>query len=76
MDEETKRSAPKSTSKKDWKEKMKRGEAINMSWNVRKNRHGKVGRIDMTFDGKTGIFADADDRLNEYSKDFQKIIPD
>lgn len=39
-----------------WKEKMKLGEEVKMRWNIRKNRHGKGGFIDMLFLGQTGVF--------------------
>lgn len=41
---------------KEWKQKMYNGEPVNMVWNIRKNRHGKVGSIDMKFNGRTGVF--------------------
>ena len=43
-------------SKKEWKQKMANGEKVNMKWNIRKNRHGRTGYIDMLFQGSTGIF--------------------
>ena len=42
--------------RKAWKEKISEGEEVEMIWNIRKNRHGKVGSIDMFFDGRTGVF--------------------
>src|SRR3990167_3986095 len=42
----------------EWKEKLSRGEAVKMKWSIRKNRHGRVGMIEMSFNGKTGIFED------------------
>lgn len=44
---------------KEWKRKMHNGEKVRMKWNVRKNRHGKVGYVEMLFEGKTGIFEQA-----------------
>jgi len=41
---------------KDYKEKIAQRLPVNMIWNIRKNRHGKIGSLDMTFDGNTGIF--------------------
>ena len=38
------------------KEKLKSGEDVRMKWDVRKNRHGRVGTINMCFNGRTGIF--------------------
>jgi len=42
----------------DWKQKMNDGKSVKMKWSIRKNRHGKVGMIEMSFDGRTGIFKD------------------
>ena len=42
--------------KESFKEKLKLGEDIRMKWDVRKNRHGRVGTIQMYFNGRTGIF--------------------
>jgi replicative DNA helicase len=36
--------------------KMKEDEPVNIKWHVKKNRHGRVGTLDMTFIGKHGIF--------------------
>jgi len=44
------------TDKSVWKQKMYQSESVKMIWNVRKNRHGKVGSLDMLFTGQTGIF--------------------
>jgi replicative DNA helicase len=44
------------TDKELWKIKMHKGEPVKMLWNVRKNRHGKVGSLEMAFDGRTGVF--------------------
>lgn len=44
------------TDKKSWKEKLKVGDPVKMKWNIRKNRHGKIGAIEMLFNGRTGIF--------------------
>ena len=51
--------------KDEWKAKMHRGEPVTMKWNIRKNRHGRVGSLDMSFDGKTGVFD-----LTEFDKTF------
>ena len=36
--------------------KINEGQPVSMKWNIRKNRHGKVGHIDMSFNGRTGVF--------------------
>lgn len=41
---------------KTMREKMNEGEDVLMKWDIRKNRHGKVGTIDLSFNGKTGLF--------------------
>jgi len=46
---------------KDWKDKINSGSPVKMKWSIRKNRHGRVGMIEMSFDGKTGIFEDYDE---------------
>jgi replicative DNA helicase len=38
------------------REKMNNGEVVKMKWQIRKNRHGRIGYIDMEFSGKNGIF--------------------
>ena len=38
------------------KGKIMLGQNVRMKWDVRKNRHGRVGTMDMTFNGATGIF--------------------
>jgi len=38
------------------KEKLSEGKMVNMMWDIRKNRHGRIGSIDMQFNGKTGVF--------------------
>ena len=40
----------------EWKKKLKNNEPVKMIWNIRKNRHGRVGSVDMMFSGKTGRF--------------------
>jgi replicative DNA helicase len=40
--------------------KMKEDEPVNIKWHVKKNRHGRVGTLDMTFIGKHGIFKEYD----------------
>ena len=44
---------------KEWKRKLQAGESVSMKWNIRKNRHGVVGFVDMNFVGDTGIFSQA-----------------
>lgn len=44
------------SSVKDLKTKMMNGEPVLINWQVKKNRHGRVGTIDMEFTGKTGKF--------------------
>jgi replicative DNA helicase len=39
-----------------WKIKMQQNEPIRMAWNVRKNRHGRVGCVYVEFTGRTGVF--------------------
>jgi replicative DNA helicase len=41
------------------KEKLNNGNPINMIWVIKKNRHGKLGSIDLQFSGRNGIFRDA-----------------
>lgn len=43
-------------SKTEYRQKMNDGSPVKMKWNIRKNRHGKVGYLDMEFNGRTGIF--------------------
>ncbi len=50
----------KGESKEDWLRKIKSGEPVNMTWYIRKNRHGRLGALDMEFDGRTGIFKPTD----------------
>ena len=38
------------------KRKLIEGEEVRMKWDVRKNRHGRVGAIEMYFQGRSGIF--------------------
>lgn len=40
----------------DLKRKLNNSEPVLMKWDVRKNRHGKVGCMDMIFTGRTGVF--------------------
>lgn len=44
-----------------WKQKMQSGEHVFMKWNIRKNRHGRTGYVDMEFDGSSGIFRQVGD---------------
>lgn len=39
------------------KAKIMQGDDVRMKWDVRKNRHGRVGTMDMTFNGRTGVFS-------------------
>jgi replicative DNA helicase len=43
----------------EWKKKLQAGEPVRMKWNIRKNRHGVVGFVEMDFVGNTGIFTEA-----------------
>ena len=43
--------------KERWLQKMNNNEPVVIKWLIRKNRHGPKGFIEMTFDGKTGVFA-------------------
>lgn len=47
---------PSEESKTEYRQKMNDGLPVKMKWNIRKNRHGKVGYLDMEFNGRTGIF--------------------
>ena len=38
------------------REKMKNEQPVQIKWHVKKNRHGRVGTLDMEFTGKHGIF--------------------
>jgi replicative DNA helicase len=40
----------------EWKAKLQKGEPVKMKWNIRKNRHGAVGFVEMLFVGNTGTF--------------------
>jgi len=40
------------------KEKLNSGEQVQLKWQIKKNRHGRVGYIDMLFSGRTGIFTE------------------
>lgn len=51
-------------SKEKWKNKMAAGEEVKMRWNVKKNRHGKTGYLDMLFLGRTGIFRE--DKIDNF----------
>jgi hypothetical protein len=42
--------------KSKWLADLQKGEPVDMKWLIRKNRHGRVGYIDMRFNGRTGIF--------------------
>lgn len=43
----------------EWKKKLQAGEPVKMKWNIRKNRHGVVGYVEMDFVGNTGIFTES-----------------
>lgn len=45
--------------KTEWKRKLYAGEPVLMKWDIKKNRHGAVGVIEMDFVGNTGIFTEA-----------------
>lgn len=51
-----------------WKQKMNDGEPVRMKWDIQKNRHGKVGVLEMMFSGKTGRFytPPADDLFDKF----------
>lgn len=59
-----------------WKTKLFNGEPVKMKWNIRKNRHGKVGFLDMHFTGFTGRFADADEKDWEGFEEQSKLSTD
>lgn len=40
--------------------KMKADEPVAIKWHIKKNRHGRVGTLDMKFTGKFGIFKEYD----------------
>lgn len=46
-------------STKELLEKLKKGDPVNINWRIKKNRHGRIGTIEMTFTGITGQFKDA-----------------
>lgn len=41
---------------KTYREKLNEGKPVCVKWNIRKNRHGRVGFLEMEFTGKTGVF--------------------
>lgn len=43
------------------RQKMNDGEPVSIKWQIRKNRHGRVGYIPMRFTGKTGVFSEVDE---------------
>ena len=45
-----------SQSREDYKKAVQDGLEVGMIWDVRKNRHGRVGNLDMLFSGGTGVF--------------------
>jgi len=47
--------------KEEWKRKLYEGEKVRMKLNVRKNRHGRTGVVEVDFLGSTGVFEQADD---------------
>jgi len=51
-------------SKDEYRSKMSKGEEVKLRWNIKKNRHGRSGYIDMLFDGKVGIFRE--DVINNF----------
>jgi len=42
--------------KTDWKRKLEEGQAVEMKWAIKKNRHGRVGALYMDFMGSNGTF--------------------
>lgn len=54
--------------KSSWKIKMQNNEPIAMVWNIRKNRHGRVGSVYVEFTGKTGVFR----QMNEDEKEIAR----
>lgn len=50
--------------------KLQAGEKVDMQWHIRKNRHGRVGYVDVTFDGTTGVFREGStlDKVDEPRK--------
>ncbi len=53
--------------KADWLANMQQGLPVKMVWKIRKNRHGRVGFIDMKFNGKNGTFK-IDTELEDFTK--------
>jgi len=50
------------------KRKLNNNESIFMKWDVKKNRHGKVGTIEMIFNGQTGRFILANEnQINQHT---------
>jgi replicative DNA helicase len=45
-------------SRQDWKQKIKEGKLVKIDWSIKKNRHGSIGKMEMAFNGNTGIFED------------------
>ena len=41
---------------KTYREKLNQGEPVWLKWQIRKNRHGRVGFLGMEFTSKTGVF--------------------
>jgi replicative DNA helicase len=52
----------------EWKHKMQEGKPVTMKWNIRKNRHGSVGYVEMEFTGRTGVFSQKVDELDILTK--------
>jgi replicative DNA helicase len=48
---------------KELREKMNNGEPVKIKWHIKKNRHGRVGSMNMEFTGKTGIFTEENDNF-------------
>lgn len=64
--------------KEAYRAKQERGDPICINWVIKKNRHGRTGKVGMLFDGKTGRFYYPDtefDKIGEKEKKKQKDIP-
>ena len=54
-------------SAKELRTKLNEGQPVSIKWQIRKNRHGRVGFIEMQFTGKTGVFeVYTEEKKNEY----------
>lgn len=50
--------------KAEFARKISKGEPVKMLWLIKKNRHGRVGSIEMEFDGRNGIFKEHEDTMD------------